>query len=156
MSYVFTAPQQAAIDVLVNEITALEETTLPAQQADLATRETDWGILLNFVREQPNHNIGRLSTEEDPQTGTDPWTGEQARRVAANAVLSTYSISQMFLPDILCGNPEVISYRMKNDIRPAVFGTIETDITTTQNDITTKKDQLLQYYEDVTGIDPLN
>lgn len=155
MSYVFTAQQQAEIDVLVNELNTLIGTTLLAQQNALTTRENDWRTLRQFVEAQASHNLGRLSTDINTETGLSPWDEEQVRRTAINTIINTYSLPLMRLPDILCGNHEVATFVMRDIIRPLIFGTIEEDIATTRADIVTKKDQLLQYYENLTTIDPL-
>ena len=152
MSYVFTAPQQAEIDVLVNELTDLE-VTLPAQQATLDTRRSDWRTLVSFVERQPHQKI--WSTEVNPETELSPRDEEVSRRIAANDVLTTYSIPAIHLPDILCGNAEVIEVIMREVVQPLIFGTIEADIQLTRETINTKKDALLQYYENLVGVDPI-
>jgi hypothetical protein len=153
MSYVFTPQQQAEIDVLVNEITALE-TTLATLQANLTTQEADWQTLRTYVQNQSKQRIWD-DVDINPETGKTAWGEEQDRRIAVNNILTTYSIPQIYLPDILCGIPEVYGNR-RPDIETAILGTTRNDLATTLTDIATKKDQLEQYFEDLTGIDPLD
>ncbi len=151
MSYAFTAQEQAEIDVLVNAITVLQA-TLVTQQTDFNTRDSDWNELRRYVENQINQKV--WSTVVNAGTGKSPWDDEQARRVSINGILTTYAIPQIYLPDILSGKPDVYTNRAP-EIRNLIYGTIEADLGTTRDSIVVKKDQLLQYYENLTTIDPI-
>ncbi len=151
MSYVFNAQQQAEIAVLVTDIQALEILVV-TQQATYDALSADWQTLKSYVQNQKNQTIWD-DTIIIPESGLTAWGEESAKRIVINQIIATYSIPQLWLPDLLCGITLVYMNRAAG-IRDLIFDpVVESDLNTTKTSITEKKAELLQYYEFLTLID---